>query len=52
MPLIFVVGFGVTWPGYFNPLTTSLFGYGIIAGVVVAWVSALVLARKVLAVDF
>jgi tight adherence protein B len=52
MPLIFIIGFGVMWPGYFDPLTKSLAGYGVIAFVAVAWVSALVLARKVLAVDF
>ncbi len=52
MPLVFIVGFGVMWPGYFDPLTKSLAGYGIIAFVITAWVSALVLARKVLAVDF
>jgi tight adherence protein B len=52
MPLVFIVGFGVMWPGYFDPLTKSLAGYGIITFVVVAWVSALILARKVLAVDF
>ena len=52
MPLVFIVGFGVMWPGYFDPLTKSLTGYGIIAFVITAWVSALVLARKVLAVDF
>lgn len=52
MPLVFILAFGVMWPGYFDPLTKSLVGYGIIAFVAVAWVSALVLARKVLAVDF
>lgn len=51
MPLVFILGFGVMWPGYFDPLTTSLSGYGVIAFVAVSWVSALVLARKVLAVD-
>jgi tight adherence protein B len=52
MPLVFIVGFGVMWPGYFDPLTTSVTGYMIIAFVVAAWISALILARKVLAVDF
>lgn len=51
MPLVFIISFGVMWPGYFDPLTTSITGYAIIAFVAVAWVSALVLARKVLAVD-
>ena len=52
MPLVFIVGFGVMWPGYFDPLTKSFNGYMIIAFVIAAWVSALILARKVLAVDF
>ena len=52
MPLVFIIGFGVMWPGYFDPLTKGFTGYMIIAGVIAAWVSALVLARKVLAVDF
>ncbi|HSO35310.1 MAG TPA: type II secretion system F family protein [Labilithrix sp.] len=52
MPLVFIIGFGVMWPGYFDPLTKSVTGYMIIAFVIAAWVSALVLARKVLAVDF
>lgn len=51
MPLVFIVGFGVMWPGYFDPLTKNLTGYMIIGFVVGAWVSALILARKVLAVD-
>jgi tight adherence protein B len=52
MPLVFIVGFGVMWPGYFDPLTKSFNGYMIIGFVIAAWVSALILARKVLAVDF
>ena len=52
MPLIFILCFGTAWPGYFDPLTKSWTGYGIIAGVGVCWVSALVMARKILAVDF
>jgi tight adherence protein B len=51
MPLVFIVGFGVMWPGYFDPLTMSLTGYAIIGFVAVAWVAALILARNVLAVD-
>ena len=51
MPLVFIVGFGVMWPGYFDPLTKNFTGYAIIGFVAGSWVSALVLARKVLAVD-
>jgi tight adherence protein B len=50
-PGVVLIGFGAFWPGYFTPLTASFTGYGIIAFVCVSWVSALVLARKVLAVD-
>ena len=52
MPLVFIVCFGTAWPGYFDPLTKTVTGYGIIGAVVVAWGSALILARKILAVDF
>jgi tight adherence protein B len=51
MPLVFIVGFGVMWPGYFEPLTQSFAGYAIIGFVAIAWVTALILARRVLAVD-
>ncbi len=51
MPLVFIVGFGVMWPGYFDPLTKSASGYAILAFVAAAWVASLVLARKVLSVD-
>lgn len=51
MPLVFLVGLGTMWPGYFEPLTQSFTGYVLIAGISVCWVVALVIARKVLAVD-
>ena len=51
MPIVVIVCLGTLWPGYFDPLTSSLAGYGITAFVITAWVSALVLARKVLSVD-
>ncbi len=51
MPLVVLVVLGMLWPGYFDPLTASVTGYLIIAFVTVAWVSSLVLARKVLTVD-
>ena len=34
MPLVFIIGFGVMWPGYFDPLTTNLTGYFVIAFIV------------------
>lgn len=51
MPGVLVVGLNFGWPGYFAPLTSSLTGYMMLAGVIVFWVSAIVMARKVLAVD-
>ncbi|MCL2724682.1 MAG: type II secretion system F family protein [Polyangiaceae bacterium] len=51
LPAVVLVALGTLWPGYFRPLTQSVTGYAIIAGVSVCWVSALILARKVLSVD-
>ncbi len=51
MPAVLVVLMNVVWPGYFAPLTDNFFGYVIVVGVVVMWASAIVVARKVLAVD-
>jgi tight adherence protein B len=51
MPIVVIISLGTLWPGYFDPLTASLTGYAVTAFVIVSWVSALVLARKVLAVD-
>ena len=51
MPAVLVVLMNVVWPGYFNPLTDNIIGYVIVVGVVIMWASAIVVARKVLAVD-
>jgi tight adherence protein B len=51
LPALLLVGLNVIWPGYFDPLQESAKGYAIIFISVVCWVAALVLARKVLAVD-
>ena len=51
-PALVLVLFGYAWPGYFDPLTASFSGYMLTTFICVAWVSALLLARKVLAVDF
>lgn len=51
MPVVFIVGLGTLWPGYYDPLVGSVTGYMIIAGISVCWVASLILARKVLAVD-
>jgi tight adherence protein B len=51
MPVVFIVGLGSLWPGYFDPLTKNITGYMLIAGISLCWVTSLILARKVLAVD-
>ena len=51
MPFGLLVGLNALWPGYFVPLTTSIVGYMICTACATCWVAALVLARKVLAVD-
>jgi tight adherence protein B len=52
MPFVFMVVLNSFWPGYFDVLTKSVAGYVIIISVSGLWVSSLVTARKVLAVDF
>lgn len=51
MPFAMLIGLNVIWPGYFDPLTKSLFGYLIIIVCTSLWVASIVLARKVLNVD-
>lgn len=51
MPFAIVVGLNAMWPGYFLPLTQSVTGYMIVAAVCIAWVAAIVLATRILAVD-
>lgn len=51
MPFAIVVGLNAMWPGYFLPLTQSVTGYMIVGAVCVAWVAAIVLATRILAVD-
>jgi tight adherence protein B len=52
MPVVFIVILSQMFDGYFIPLTSSLTGYVIITIISVAWASSLLLARKVLMVDF
>ena len=52
MPLVFILILSQMFVGYFIPLTTSVTGYVIITMISLAWVSSLILARKVLQVDF
>jgi tight adherence protein B len=50
-PLVVLLGFETVSPGYFNPLSESFIGW-IIAGLAgILWVVALMMARKVLAVE-
>lgn len=51
MPFGLILGLNVIWPGYFEPLTKSLFGYILIIVCSAFWVASIVLARKVLNVD-
>jgi tight adherence protein B len=51
MPLGLIFGMDSMWPGFYKPLTADLVGYAIIVFVVICWGAALVLARKILAVD-
>lgn len=51
MPFAMLAGLNQLWPGYFDPLTTTVVGYLICIFSAGCWVAALVLARKVLNVD-
>lgn len=51
LPFGMLVGLNMMFPGYFEPLTKSIIGYLIIAGCTAAWVTSIILARKILAVD-
>jgi tight adherence protein B len=52
MPFGLVYGLEALWPGYFAPLTSSIIGYVIMVVCAVFWLASIVLARKVLRVDF
>ncbi|HVJ94729.1 MAG TPA: type II secretion system F family protein [Labilithrix sp.] len=51
MPFGLLVGLNSLWPGYFQPLMTSIVGYVVIIVCTACWVASIVLARKVLNVD-
>ena len=51
MPFVLVVGLGYSSPGYFDPLQHTVSGYIASAAAGGCWVSALIWARKILAVD-
>jgi tight adherence protein B len=50
-PALILVAFDMTSPGYFDPLTTSVIGYVVIAIGTSLWIGAVILARKILAVN-
>jgi tight adherence protein B len=52
MPFGLLLGLSALWPGYFDPLTRSVFGYVLIAICTALWLASIFLARKVLSVDF
>jgi tight adherence protein B len=51
LPFGMLIGLNVMFPGYFLPLTGSVTGYVVIIFCTVSWVTAIVLARKILQVD-
>jgi tight adherence protein B len=51
MPFILVVGLGYSSPGYFDPLQQNITGYIITIVAAGCWITALLWARKILAVD-
>jgi len=50
-PIFLLFGFDTLSPGYFDPLTSSPLGWVVITVSVVLWLVALIVARRVLAVD-
>jgi len=50
-PLLLILAINSINPGYFDPLTQSFAGYALVVLAVLFWGGALVLARKILAVD-
>jgi tight adherence protein B len=51
MPIALLFMMNAMWPGYFDPLSQSIIGYLVAGGSAALWVTAVVLARKILAVD-
>lgn len=51
LPIVIAVGMSVWQPGYLAPMTSSFIGYTLLFVAAVAWVSAIVIARKVLTID-
>ena len=51
LPVLLVAGANQFSPGYFKPLTHGTMGYTIIAGCLVLWFGAIIMARNLLKVD-
>ncbi len=51
LPFVLVFMLNALWPGYFKPLEGNMIGYILIGVASTLWVTAIVLARKVLSVD-
>lgn len=51
LPPVLVVAFSQVNPGYFDVLTQSALGWAVIAVGVICWLAALLIARKVMAVE-
>jgi tight adherence protein B len=51
MPLVLAIALNYAFPGYTDLLTQSIAGYSISIAIAGCWVSALILARKVLSID-
>jgi tight adherence protein B len=50
-PAVILLLFDTVSRGYFDPLTTSVFGWVVIAVAITLWIGSLLMARKILAVD-
>ena len=50
-PAVILLLFDTVSRGYFDPLTTSVFGWAVIALAIALWIASLLMARKILAVD-
>lgn len=50
-PAVILLLFDTVSRGYFDPLTTSVFGWVVVAIAVALWIASLLMARKILAVD-
>ncbi len=51
LPFVLIVLLNALWPGYFKVLEGNIIGYILIGASSTLWVTAIVLARKVLSVD-